>query len=147
MVPVLLDDSEMQRISMRFLATSWGRRGPEIMVNNAFMALPMNFREAAIWHELGHIHYEHHLQVEFQDQSQLRAARISAIQNGEVILHETQADRFAIERVGRDAVTGFLAHLLKTRPRGGELGWNDIGCRELELRIATIQASDSRVPA
>jgi hypothetical protein len=140
MVPVLLDDPLMQRISMRFLATSWGSRGPEIIVSDAFMALPMNFREAAIWHEVGHIHHEHVLQREFQDQSQLRAARISAIQNGQVISHEIEADRFAIKRVGRDAVTGFLAHLLKTRPRGGELGWNDIGCRELELRIATIQA-------
>jgi hypothetical protein len=146
-VPVRLADSLMQRISMRFVATSWGERGPEIMVSKAFMALPMNFREAAIWHEVGHIHYEHHFhfQLEFQDQSQLRAARISAVQKGEVMPHETQADRFATERVGKDAFTGFLGHLLKTRPRGK--GWNDIGSRELELRIAIIDALDSCEPA
>lgn len=139
MIPVRLDDFEMRRSSMRFLASSWGRGGPEIVVSNAFMALPINFREAAIWHEVGHIHYEHHLQCKFEDQSQLRAARIAAIQNGQVVSHEAEADRFALVRVGRDALVGFLTHLLETRPQGGKLGWNDAGKRELELRIAAVQ--------
>ncbi len=58
MVPVLLDDSKMQRINMRFVATAWENRGPEIIVSQAFMALPLRFKEAAIWHEVGHVHYE-----------------------------------------------------------------------------------------
>jgi hypothetical protein len=137
-VPLLLDDALMQRINMRFLATSWGNRGPEITVSDAFMALPLNFREAGIWHEIGHIHHEHHLNHEFQNQNQLRAARIAAIESGHVISHEAEADRFAIEHVRKEALIGFLIQLLRTRPTGGELGWNDAGRRELELRIATI---------
>jgi Zn-dependent protease with chaperone function len=140
MIPVRLDDIEMQRSSMRFLASSWGRGGPEIVVSSAFLALQINLREAAIWHEVGHIHYEHHLRSKFQDQSQLRAARIAAIQKGQVVSHEAEADRFALVRVGSEALIEFLTHLLETRPQGGELGWNDAGRRELELRIAAVQA-------
>ncbi|HWF61170.1 MAG TPA: hypothetical protein VN666_12785 [Nitrospira sp.] len=77
---------------------------------------------------------------DFQDQAQLRAARIAAIHNGQVVSHEAEADHFALVRVGKDALIGFLTHLLQTRPTGGELGWNDAGRLELELRIATIQA-------
>jgi len=101
------------------------------------MALTLGFKEAAIWHEVGHIHHEH--SRDFQDQAQLRAARIAAIHNGQVVSHESKADHFALVRVGKDALIGFLTHLLQTRPTGGELGWNDAGRRELELRIATIQ--------
>src|SRR3972149_3742765 len=99
MVPILLDDAQMQRISMRFLVTSWGDRGPEIIVSHTFMALPLSFREAALWHEIGHIHYEHSLSIDFQDQTQLRAARIAVIQNGQVVSHEVEADRFALARL------------------------------------------------
>jgi hypothetical protein len=103
------------------------------------MALPLNFRNVAIWHEVGHIHYEHILNPEFQDQARLRAARLAAIKNGQVILHEAEADRFALERAGKDTVIEFLAYLLQTRPKGGKFGWNDAGRRELELRMAAIK--------
>jgi hypothetical protein len=105
----------------------------------AFMALPLSFRESEIWHEVGHIHYEHLVSLDFEDQAQLRAARIAAIQNGQVISHEAEADRFALMRVGKDALIGFLTHLLQARPTVGGLGWNDAGRRDLELRIETIQ--------
>jgi hypothetical protein len=138
-VPLLLDDALMQKINMRFLATSWGDRGPKITISFAFMTLPLNFREVGIWHEIGHIYYEHNLINEFQDQIQLRAARIAAIESRQVISFEVEADGFAVERVGKDAVIGFLTYLLRTRPTGGKLGWNDIGRRELELRISKIK--------
>jgi hypothetical protein len=138
-VPLLLDDSMIKKINMRFLATSWSNRGPEIVVSKGFMALPLTFREAGIWHEIGHIHHEHHFNVAFKDQNQVRLARIAAIDNDQVIAHEAEADDFAVGRVGKEAVIGFLTHLLRTRPTDGKLGWNNAGRRELEIRIARIQ--------
>ena len=138
-VPVLVDDELMTRISMRFLVTSWGSRGPAITASKDFTALGREFKEAGIWHEMGHIHHEHHLKFEYSDQAQLRAARIAAIENAQVMPQETEADKFAVTRAGKEALIGFLSHLFETRPTGGRQGWNDLGRRELELRIKAIQ--------
>jgi hypothetical protein len=139
-VPVLLDDELMQQIGMRFLVTSWGAQGPSILVSGAFSDLPQHFRDAGIWHEMGHIHHKHHLQGEFSDQNQLRAARIAAIKNGQVTPQEVEADRFAVARSGKEAIIGFLYHLLDTRPSGSQSGWNDLGKQELEIRIRLVKS-------
>ena len=138
-VPILLDDALMNRISMRFLVSHWNSLGPEILVSCAFMDLPLQFREAGVWHEMGHIHHEHLLRDDIRDQAQLRAARLLAVQNGFVIPYEGEADRFAVAHVSRHTLIGFLEYLLETRPSGGRLGWNDIGRRELLMRIAAIR--------
>ena len=140
LVPVMLDDELMQRISMRYLATSWNNLGPQIIASRAFTTLPQNFKDAGIWHEMGHVHHEHHLRADFEDQAQLRAARIAAVKEKRVILLETEADMFAVSRAGKEKFIGFLTHVLETRPLGGTLSWNDLGRRELELRIKAIQA-------
>jgi len=138
-VDILLDDRLMKRIKMRFLASQWDSTGPKILVSNAFMVIPRSFREAGIWHEVGHIHHEHHLLGEFCDQSQIRASRIMAIEKGTVLPFEQQADRFAVLHSGKEAVIGFLEYLVHTRPSGGKLGWNMLGKRELEMRIEAIR--------
>lgn len=91
-VPILLDDELMKRASMRFLVSSWNSRGPEITVSEVFMTLRQDFKEAGIWHEMGHIHHEHFLNNEFSNQNQLRAARIAAIESGQVTSYEAEAD-------------------------------------------------------
>lgn len=138
-IPVLLDDDLLKRSNMRFLASMWPNTGPKIYVSTAFLNLPLTIVEAGIWHEVGHIHYKHHLQDEYNDQEQLRSARISAIEKGNVILSEQQADRFAVMQAGKEAMIGLLKHLLLTRPTGGAIGWNDIGKQELQIRITAIR--------
>lgn len=140
MVPVLLDDELMKRISMRFLATLWGNLGSEITISEAFRALPKDFREAGIWHEMGHIHHVHHLKGEFSNQNQLRETRIAAVVSGQITWYEAEADRFAVARAGKAELIGLLTHLLETRPSGGKLSSNELGKRELELRIKANQA-------
>ena len=49
---------------------------------------------------------------------------------------EEQADNFAVMQSGKEAMIGFLEFLLRTCPTGGKLGWNEIGNRELQIRIA-----------
>jgi hypothetical protein len=138
-VKILLDDEIMGKKKMRFLATTWGARGPEIFVSSLFLAIPKKLREAGIWHEIGHIHYEHFLRSDFLNQDQLRTSRISAIKKGQVIPEEAVADRFAVAQAGKDALINFLNYALTTRPTGGKQSWNEIGRKELEIRIAAIQ--------
>ena len=83
-INILLDDDFINKISMRFLASRWINTGPEILVSTAFMTIPRALREAGIWHEVGHIHHEHHLRGKFCDAAQLRAARIMAVETGNV---------------------------------------------------------------
>ena len=138
-VKILLNDQIIKKIKMRFLATSWDASGPQVWVSSLFLSIPQNLREAGIWHEIGHIHYEHLLRNDFSNQEHLRTARILAIKEGCVMPEEAVADRFAAAQVGKKAVIDFLMYLLATRPTGGKFGWNEMGGRELETRIATLQ--------
>ncbi len=133
-IPVIRDDATLADASMRFLFVSWDNQGPRITVNGCFLSLPKIWREAALWHEVGHVHYEHHFQ-ELPDS--LRSVRISAIEGGGVMPQELEADVFAAARIGKAACIAFLRHLLSTRPRG--TAWNDLGAKELERRILAVQ--------
>ena len=139
-IPVLHDDDLMKRIDMRFLVSIWEENGPKIYVSTAYINLPRSFGETGIWHEVGHIHYEHHLQNEFYDKEQIIAARILAIEKGKVLSVEEQADSFAVIQSGKEAMIDFLQLAISTRPTGGNLSFNEIGKRELQMRIETIRA-------
>ena len=139
-IPVLLDDDLMKRIDMRFLVSIWEKTGPKIYASAAYINLPRAVGEVGIWHEVGHIHYKHHLQNEFYDKEQVIAARILAIENGNVLSIEKQADSFAVMQSGKEAMIVFLELALRTRPAGGNLSLNEIGKRELQMRIANIRA-------
>ena len=104
------------------------------------MKLPSPSKVAGIWHQMGHIHYEHYLRSEFNNQEHMRAIRISDVKKGKVLLFEKQADHFAVIYSVEKAMIGFLKLLLSTRPKGGMHGWNGIGKQELQLRITAIRA-------
>jgi len=139
-IPVFLDDVWIQQARMRLLVVAYVDDNPCIIVSQAFMDLPRDLRDAGIWHEVGHVHFEHMLTTDCLDQDALRAARLLAIRSDRVWDKETEADGFAVRQVGKDAVVAFLSFVLRTRPIGGSL--NDAGSRELELRIATVRALD-----
>jgi hypothetical protein len=138
-IPVLLDDDLMQRIDTRFMVSIWEKTGPKIYVSTAYINLPREIGETGIWHEVGHIHHKHHLQNEFYDKGKTIAARILAIENGNVMSIEKEADSFAVLQSGKEAMIGFLELLLRTRPTGGNFSFNEIGKRELQMRIETIR--------
>jgi len=140
-IQILFDDNMMKKIKMRFLVSHWPVQGPEIIVSKAFMAIPKNLGRAGIWHEVGHIHHEHLLCTEFCNQVQYKAARMSAVEQGTVLSFEAQADQFAIKKSGKEAIVAFLEYIHLTRPTGTRL--NDIGKKELELRIEAILAYNS----
>ena len=139
-IPVLRNDDLMKRIDTRFMVSIWEKTGPKIYVSTAYINLPREIGETGIWHEVGHIHYEHHLQNEFYDKEKTIAARILAIENGNVLSIEEEADSFAVLQSGKEAMIGFLELLLLTRPTEGNLSFNEIGKRELQMRIANIRA-------
>lgn len=124
-IPVMLDDALMKQIGMRYIVSSWDCRGPVITVSVGFIVLPLEFREAGIWHEVGHIHFEHPLKDKTTDQTQLKMARVKAIRENRVLPIEEEADRFAVSHVGKESLIRFLTYLLQSRPTGGQSGLND----------------------
>ncbi len=138
--PILLDDDWMKRNNMRFIAHWWDDRfQPKITVSSPFLQLAMNFKEAGTWHEIGHIHHEHLLKMNIGDQT-LKDARIAAIENGQIMPIEAEADRFAVDHIGKGQLIDFLTYLLESRPADGQTALNSLGKRELQLRIETIRA-------
>ncbi len=105
------------------------------------MALPVNVREAGIWHEVGHIHYKHYFKMPIANQDELRKTRIGYINSGNVMPIEKEADEFAVKRIGKEAVIDFLGFLLETRPGGNMNSLNEMGRKELESRMQIITES------
>jgi hypothetical protein len=103
------------------------------------MTLSQELREAGVWHEVGHVHFEHHFKMGYDSQLELREARKLAIEQGQVMAAEEEADRFAVARAGKEATLAFLNYILSTRPPGDMMSNNYLGRRELEIRIATIK--------
>lgn len=52
---------------------------------------------------------------------------------------EKEADKFAVKKTNKELVLSFLNFLIKTRPNGKSGGLNDLGKKELELRIKYIK--------
>lgn len=59
---------------------------------------------------------------------------------------EAEADSFAVGKVGAYALLDYLRHVLKTGPTGGDNGWNNLGRKALELRMAKGKLLDSSQP-
>jgi hypothetical protein len=140
-IPIVLDEDGMQSSNRRLVCCKPDENSqPTILVSSEFMKLSQNLREAGIWHEVGHVHFEHLWIGTFgDDQIQSGDARIKAIQRGEVVDFERAADEFAINRIGRDRFLAYLRYALETRPAGPRESMNDLGRRELALRIALVE--------
>ena len=142
-IRIALDDETLSAAHMRFLSLTYYNANPAILVSTAFMNLPLNTREAAIWHEVGHVHYEHMLQEGMLEATpeEIRDARIAAINRGTVLTMELEADTFAVARAG-PAFVAFLEFLLSTRPTKG-IEWNNLGRKELERRIMLARRNEA----
>ncbi len=141
-IRVIQDDALMQKINMRFIVATWTDGKPYLIVASEFLQLPRDCQNAVIWHEVGHIHHEHHDTPDergLHTQADIRASRIAYIEKSEVEPDEIEADDFAVSRVGKQPVLAFIELLLKTRPKGAPGGLNELGRKELKLRITRIQ--------
>jgi hypothetical protein len=138
-IGISLDDAFLKKMNVRFLATEWTGAGPRIRVSTTFMAIPRSLREAGVWHEVGHIHHGHHFRDNVRGQSELGAPDVTVAADEPMPGMEEEADRFAVLQSNKEALTGFLEHLLRARPSGGRGGWNEIERRELEARIAAVR--------
>lgn len=138
-IKIMHDEELMKRINMRYIVSDWTEDGPSIYVSSKFIDLDTNMKNSGILHEVGHIHYEHFIKLEL-DQDEIRERRINAIQNENIMKEEVEADNFAIKKTGKGSMLEFLNYLKSTRPEGKSNGLNDLGKKELELRIARIEA-------
>ena len=58
-IAVVRNDETLTRIRMRYIATTEEAGEPLILVSDEFLNFPRPEREAALWHEVGHIHHGH----------------------------------------------------------------------------------------
>ena len=92
-----------------------------ICVGSRFMRLTPQFKEAAIWHEVGHFHCGHFR----QKQTEIRG-------RGKAVTRELEADQFAISKIGKDKFLSFLQYM------SGLKYYNGDSKPELEMRIDQI---------
>ncbi|HAR97065.1 MAG TPA: hypothetical protein DCR97_14060 [Deltaproteobacteria bacterium] len=139
-IGIALGEEVLMRSHRRYLMTEWTARGPRILVSRAFMTIPRSLREAGIWHEVGHIHHSHGRFQENDDEKTGGTSPGVAINRETLqVMEEAEADRFAVLKSGKEALTGFLEYLLHARVPAGWGGWDEPARRELRRRIASIR--------
>lgn len=95
-------------------------KGCHIYVGGGFMKLVPKFKEAAIWHEVGHFHCGHFN----QKQTEIRGG-------DKVVTREIEADKFAVSKVGKNEFLSFLQFM-------SSLKYYNDSKQEFEMRIDQI---------
>jgi hypothetical protein len=124
-VPIFLDDDYVMESKYRYIMTFLeiienDEKKPEheIYVTSEFFSLYFTNRKvftAAIWHEIGHIHYRHEFRSDYKTDKDARIQRLQNINNGILDPYEKEADYFAVQKVGRDDVIQTINFLINTR--------------------------------
>lgn len=138
-IGISLGDDLLKKLKMRLLMTEWTTSGPKIRVSTAFTTIPRSLREAAVWHEVGHIHHSHHYSEELRSQTERGAFPVIATDHGTLQEMEEMADRFAVLHSSKEALKGFLEYLLRARPAPGRGGPDEVERRGIKARIASIR--------
>ncbi|WP_276624480.1 hypothetical protein [Syntrophomonas wolfei] len=137
-IQIIHDELLMKAENRRLLLSGVDGNYPVIIVDEEFLNLKPQVAAFGIWHEIGHIDKNHF--IKYKSQEEIRKKRIKAINNGEIMLEEKEADLFAVERVGKIAAVKFLEQSLISRPKGHIGSQNDLGLIELQLRIDFIKS-------
>lgn len=138
-IGISLGDDALRKANRRFLMTDWTARGPRILVSRTFMTIPRSLREAGIWHEVGHIHHDHHSIEKVGERTECGTFPSTGGDRETLQAMEVAADRFAVLQSSKEALRGFLEYLLRARTSRGEAGWNETERRDLQARIASIR--------
>ena len=96
----------------------------------------------SLFHELGH-YYHGHQKINHEDMDVYDEARTEAVESGQVIQQELDADQFAVEYLGKDFVIRGLRELAANTEERIKDGFYDeetgtAAVKELELRISAI---------
>ena len=96
----------------------------------------------ALFHELGHYYYRH-LNRSAEEKEAYDRARVAAVEMGQVIQEELDADQFAVDYLGKDCViAGLLELKTEISNRIDELNDEDTvaALKELDYRIMKLQS-------
>lgn len=126
------NDEELKAANYRLIACTFSEK-PRIVLSSLFLTLPLDLQLAGIWHEVGHIHYEHYLDYPGT------VEREKSVKTGKVIRHEREADLFALNYVPKEQLIEFLKWTLGSRPKSNSIDRNTIGAMELMLRIELLE--------
>lgn len=115
------------------------------MKEDAFYGIKRGNRLArtALFHELGH-YYHRHQKASQEEKDAYDAERKAAVERGQVIKEELDADQFAADYLGKDYVIAGLAELKMEIEKGFDQGLyekEDVAAiKELEYRIKKLQS-------
>ena len=102
-----------------------------IRANHMFTCLPKCIKSAMVAHELGHLEYQHHLELANP------FYRYGMTVQGKVSEREYQADRYAVKLIGKEKyVKALCDYIVATQSQG-------IGKQELEMRIRKLNKEKS----
>ena len=110
---IKLDDIHLNKTNHRFLALFYFGKEPVIVVSNDFMKLNISLKNGMIWHETGHVHYEHFTNV--KDNSKSREYRASFLKNDLIAPEEMDADIFAVSKFGKHKMLKVFKFLIQSR--------------------------------
>ena len=134
-IPIICDNRLIEKINMRFIATNWRAEGPRIILNDSLLSMSLEIIEAAIWHEIGHVHYKHSLRTQTISQEELICKRISYVRKGLIMPEEREADIFAVKMIGEGPLLKYLRLCFKIRANENKGNLNDPGLIEIKLRM------------
>jgi gamma-glutamylcyclotransferase len=134
-IKIIKDDKYLKETNMRFILSTWNEYGPTIIVNADFLNLDENFQDVGLFHEIGHIHNEDHINFADETNEEKSKRRINHILQNKLMSEEEKADYFALENVEKEDFIKFIKFLLNSRPNCSEFSKNNLGKRELEIRI------------
>lgn len=111
-----------------------------ILVDDLYLPLldnkPYVF-EAMVMHELGHL-ISGSAEEDKRSDEQIRSERILNILKGKVAQEELEADKFAVDHCGKNAVMQMLDNTISTRKKRNTAD-GAIAIRELELRKSAVK--------
>ena len=98
-----------------------------VLVSDGFNRLPDLLKETTIWHEVGHFYHDH-----FNDRRHHAKQREGYIVDRNVHPREIEADKFVIDKVGKEALVSLLKFFL-------EKNWYDsVSKKEFEIRLTHL---------
>lgn len=136
-VPVLCSPELLAGAGMQIAMLAHRNDKPHIFIGDAFRSLPVDCCLAALWHEIGHIHFRHydatgHLTIEERQQ-----ARQDAVLRGSLHPEEAQADVFAVSQGYGDGLQELLELSIDSLRRNG-VDEDNLELRELVLRLGEL---------
>ena len=158
---IILDDEYIKKSNMRDMLVTYLKDNSQEPIHLIYLTnsqlKKFQTKKAVelfpLYHEIGHIHYEHLLKQGQKNQNDIRNSRMSAIKNNTLTIEEKQADYFATVHFNPTIAIKALTKLKEARAeydyQRGVLGktMSNLALKEYDIRIKAIEANFKNRPS